>query len=107
MKMADFGLAEFRTTKVSWCILFRKTTSINIKYKNHIVTRREPALAGHDQVPEVRDSMSQDSRKQGLHTLRVMPVRGTSLSQSFQAQPPGSMAFLLAYPQMALLWEVW
>ena len=93
-------------SRVCWCILFRKTKNIILNTRI-ILQLKKPALASHSSVPEVEDSMRQNSREQGFYALRDVPVRGTSLSQSFQVQPPGSMAFLLAYPQMALLWEVW
>ena len=59
---------SFRTTRWSlWCILFRKTKNIILNTKITVQLKR-PALASHSSVPEVGDSMSQDSREQGLYT---------------------------------------
>ena len=52
-----------------WCILFRKTKNIILNTKITVQLKR-PALASHSSVPEVGDSMSQDSREQGLYTQR-------------------------------------
>ena len=47
--------------------MFRKTKNIILNTKITVQLKR-PALASHSSVPEVGDSMSQDSREQGLYT---------------------------------------
>ena len=52
-------------SRVCWCILFRKTKNIILNTRI-ILQLKKPALASHSSVPEVWDSMRQNSKEPGF-----------------------------------------
>ena len=70
--MADQIGRVLELLRLSSYILFRKTKNIILNTRI-ILQLKKPALASHSSVPEVRDSMRQNSRKQGFCSTWKFP----------------------------------